>query len=435
MRTAGASWRFGHAVRRRAITGAITVGLVTGVLGSAGLAPGVGVAAAKTTSHKGSSHKITVHKATGSAVTIGLISDAGGSGGAGTGRLVEEGAQAATKYWNADLGGLEGHKVSLFVCEDQSTAAGGQSCASAMVKHEVVAVVAPFTVEGSTEVPTIVGAGIPYIVVTGVSTAELTTSGAYALEAGFPAYFGAMAMSAKEHGYKNVALLVDNTPASLQSVQTLGGIVYKAAGIDLQIVPVSPGTADVTSQLQTAVSGGADAVGVIGDLALCTAFLKGYEAKSLTLPRYVFPTCQDPSIEQSVTLDKALAGSYVPTTTMLSKADQKEYAAIVKAFLPRVSTNADVSSNQADGASSVLALANVMKASTQPVTAAGIKQAIASDKNVTIPLSGGLTFTCNGTAIPQLTSVCSSWAAIGTIHPGKLGTVTNVKVYKSTPLF
>jgi branched-chain amino acid transport system substrate-binding protein len=149
----------------------------------------------------------------------------------------------------------------------------------------------------------------------------------------------------------------------------------------------------------------------------------------------VFPTCQDPSIEQSVTLDKALAGSYVPTTTMLSKADQKEYAAIVKAFLPRVSTNADVSSNQADGASSVLALANVMKASTQPVTAAGIKQAIASDKNVTIPLSGGLTFTCNGTAIPQLTSVCSSWAAIGTIHPGKLGTVTNVKVYKSTPLF
>ena len=130
MRTAGASWRFGHAVRRRAITGAITVGLVTGVLGSAGLAPGVGVAAAKTTSHKGSSHKITVHKATGSAVTIGLISDAGGSGGARTGRLVEEGAQAATKYWNADLGGLEGHKVSLFVCEDQSTAAGGQSCAT-----------------------------------------------------------------------------------------------------------------------------------------------------------------------------------------------------------------------------------------------------------------------------------------------------------------
>ena len=167
-----------------------------------------------------------------------------------------------------------------------------------MVQHGVVAVVAPFTVEGPTEVPTIVGAGIPYIVVTGVSTVELTTPGAYALEAGFPAYFGAMAMSAKQHGYKNVALLVDSTPAALQSVQTLGGIVYKAAGVDLQIVPVTPGTADVTSQLQTAVSGGANAVGVIGDLTLCNSFLKGYETLHLTLPRYVLPTCQDPSIEQ-----------------------------------------------------------------------------------------------------------------------------------------
>ena len=86
-----------------------------------------------------------------------------------------------------------------------------------------------------------------------------------------------------------------------------------------------------------------------------------------------------------------------------------------------MSTNASVSSNQADGASSVLALANVMKGSTQPVTAAGIKLVMASAKNVTIPLSGGLTFTCNGTAIPQLTSVCSSWAALGTIQAGEVG--------------
>ena len=183
------------------------------------------------------------------------------------------------------------------------------------------------------------------------------------------------------------------------------------------------------------MSGGANAVGVIGDVTLCSSFLKGYEKLHLTLPRYVLPTCQDPSIEHSATLDKALAGSYVPTTTMTSKADQKEYAAIVKAFMPKVSTNANVSSNQAEGVPPVLALANVMKGSTQPVTAAGIKAQIAPAKNVTIPLSGGLTFTCNGTAIPQFNSVCSSWAAIGTIQPGKAGTVTKVKVLNPTPLY
>ena len=52
-----------------------------------------------------------------------------------------------------------------------------------------------------------------------------------------------------------------------------------------------------------------------------------------------------------------------------------------------------------------------------------------------IPLSGGLTFTCDGTAIPLLKSVCSSAAAIGVIQSGKSGKVTSVKVYNPTPLF
>jgi branched-chain amino acid transport system substrate-binding protein len=76
-----------------------------------------------------------------------------------------------------------------------------------------------------------------------------------------------------------------------------------------------------------------------------------------------------------------------------------------------------------------------MKGSTQPVTAAGIKATLATDKNVVIPLSGGLTFTCNGTAIPLLKDVCSSAAAIGVIQAGKTGKVSDIKVYNPTPLF
>ena len=76
-----------------------------------------------------------------------------------------------------------------------------------------------------------------------------------------------------------------------------------------------------------------------------------------------------------------------------------------------------------------------MKGSTQPVTAAGIKAQIGLAKNVVIPISGGLTFTCDGTAIPLLKSVCSSAAAIGVVQAGKAGKVTSIKVYNPTPLF
>jgi branched-chain amino acid transport system substrate-binding protein len=373
--------------------------------------------------------------ANGTPVTIGLISDAGGSAGVATGSLVEQGAKAAVAYVNKYQGGLEGHKIDLFICQNQGTPSGGQACANDMVQRGVVAVTVPFTGQGQTEVPTITGAGIPYITLSGASTAELTTPGAFTLEGGFPAALGAFALSAKQHHYTHVTFLVDNVPAAIQGAQVLGGLVFKAAGVGFTVIPVNTGTADMSPQLQTAVSGGADAVGMVGDVTFCSSFLQAYNTLALKLPKYVISTCQDPSILDSATLDKALAGSYVATTTHASASDLALYASIIEKYAPKVSTNPSVSSNQASGVAPVLALAAIMKGSTQPVTAAGIKTQAETATNVVIPLSGGLKFTCNGTAIALLKSVCSSAAAIGVIQAGKAGKVTNIKVYNPTPLF
>ena len=421
--TTGAIGRTGGRAKKIFATGLLAAGVVTAAtLTTAAI--GVGTAGAS-----------TPHPATLPAVTIGLISDGGGGSSIGTAPLVEQGAKAAVAYINKYEDGLEGHKVTLYICENQSTPAGGQTCANDMVQHGVVAVVEPFTGQGATEVPTIAGAGIPYITLSGASQAELTTAGAYDLTGGFPADLGAEALSAKQHGYKKVAFLVENVPAAIQGAQALGGIVFKAAGVGFSVVPINPGTADISPQLQSAVSGGADAVGMVGDVTLCSSFLQAYNTLSLKLPRYMISTCLDPSILDSATLDKAFAGSYVATTTQPSAADKALYAAIIKDFLPKVSTNPNVSSNQAAGVEPVLALSNIMKGSTQPVTAAGIKTQTETAKNVVIPLSGGLTFTCNGTAIPLLKSVCSSSAALGVVQSGKAGKVTSIKVYNPTPLF
>src|SRR3984957_10686975 len=245
------------------------------------MAAGVTVAGAGAASATGTSGA-----ATESPVTIGIITDGGGSSAIGTAALVAQGATAAVKYLNADLGGIEGHKVNLYVCENQSTPAGGQTCANDMVQKGVVAVVEPFTGQGQTEVPTIVGAGIPYITISGASTAELTSPGAYALEGGFPAYLGAMALSSKQHGIKKVAFLVENVPAAIQAAQALGSIVYKAAGVGYTVIPVNPGTADMSPQMQSAVSGGAQAVGMVGDVTFCSSFLQAYVTLDLKLPKY-----------------------------------------------------------------------------------------------------------------------------------------------------
>jgi branched-chain amino acid transport system substrate-binding protein len=423
----GAIGRTGGKARHVFATGLLAAGVMTAASVSTAI---VGVGTAGASNPLGAAHPATLP-----AVTVGLISDGGGSSSIGTAALVEQGAKAAVAYENQYQGGLEGHKISLYVCENQSTPAGGQTCANDMVQHGVVAVVEPFTGQGQTEVPTIVGAGIPYITISGASTAELTSPGAFAIEGGFPAYLGAEALSAKAHNLKKVALMVENVPAAIQGAQALGSLVFKAAGVGFSVVPINPGTADISPELQSAVSGGADAVGMVGDVTLCSSFLQAYNTLALKLPKYVLSTCQDPSILNSPTLDKALAGSYITTTTQASKSDLATYGAIIKKYDPKANPNPNISSNQADGVAPVLALAGIMKGSTQPVTAAGIKTQTGTAKNVVIPLSGGLTFTCDGTAIPLLKSVCSSSAAIGVIQAGKSGKVTQIKVYNPTPLF
>ena len=302
-----------------------------------------------------------------------------------------------------------------------------------MVQHGVAAVIEPFTGQGQTEVPTIVKAGIPYITMSGGSTAELTTPGAFALQGGFPAILGAMAMQAKQEGYKKVALLVSNVPSVVQATEGIGGIVFKAAGVGLQVVAVNPGTADMTPQLESAVSGGASAVGEAGDVTFCSSFLRAYAALGLHVPRYVVATCLDPSILDSPSLDKVMKGSWLAGAGTASAGNDAFYAAIVHRYAPKVNPNPNASANDLAGMLPVLSLAAIMKGSAQPVTALGILRQTEAARDVVLPMFGTVTFTCNGTAIPLLKSVCSSTAAVGVLGSGYQ--VSHIEIYDPTPLF
>jgi branched-chain amino acid transport system substrate-binding protein len=362
---------------------------------------------------------------------VGIIVDGGGAGAIGTAALVQQGAQMGVAYANAYKDGLDGHKINLVVCQNQETPAGGQACANQMVQDKVVAVVLPFTGEGATEVPTITKAGIPYITLSGASNQELMTPGAYDLTGGFPAELGAYALSAKAHGYSKFAMLVSNVPAAIQGAELLGDLVFKNAGVGYEVIPVNPGTADVTPQLEAAVKWGADAIGLTGDVTLCSSFLKGYQTLGLTEPKYLISTCLDPSIFS--TLGTELSGAYLDTTSNASTADDALYAAITAKFAPSVNGNPNVSAGQASGLVPVLSLLDIMSGYTGAVTPAAIKAQLALPTQRTVPLSGGITYVCDGKAIPLLPSVCSAESAVGTLS--STGAISGLQNYNPSALF
>ncbi len=232
-----------------------------------------------------------------------------------------------------------------------------------------------------------------------------------------------------------MTLIVENDPTVIQGTQILGGIVFKAAGVGLDVLTADPDATDLKPQLQQAVAGGASAVGVGGDAGFCSAFLTAYTALHVHLPRYVIATCLGPSIVNSRSLDKVLKGSWLAGAGTSNAKDDALYATIVHKYAPSVSPNPNVSAEDFAGLLPVLSLAAIMKdaPASQPVSAASILARTETAKNVAIPLFGSATFTCDGTAIPLLKSVCSSTSAIGMLGSGYR--VTHLRTYDPTALY
>ena len=342
-------------------------------------------------------------------------------------KRVEAGLQMARGYLNDYQGGIAGHPVQLFICQGSETPAGSQDCANQMVNKGVAAVVSAYSGQGAVITPILSKAGIPYVVLQGSSAAEFTTPGAFMLTGGFPSTLAGYAQYAKAHGVKKFALLTIDVPSAVQGAQGIGTIVFKNAGVGYQVVPVPVGTPDMTSQLQSAVSGGAGAIGVVGDLTFCAAWMQAYQTLGLSQAKYVLSTCIDPSNVKAYApvINGSVMASVV--TTDLQSPDAKLYAAIAQTYGKDVNPDPNVSSGQSIGVSTLLSFARALKGFTGDPTPAAVLAAFKATKNVPLFLGGGATFTCDGKQVSILPNVCSGDVQVGLLNDqGRLEKATLV---------
>lgn len=342
--------------------------------------------------------------ATGSPITIGVMSEAGGGTLDAQAALGEKGVSIAQQYVNEYLGGINGHKLDVFVCDTKVTPAGAQDCANQFIEKGVSAVVYSTGSQGS-HVPILTAAGIPIIAGNGSSNEELTTPGVFILTGGYPGNLGAFAVDARDRGIKKFANIVIDVPAATGAAQALGSIVFGNMGVDYEVITAPPGTPDLTPQLQQAVSSGADALMATGDLTFCTSFFQAYDTLQLTATKYVVVTCNDPTVVQA--LPNALKGALQPTLTA-SGPDTELYAAMVKKYGDdSINPDPTLSSGVAGGVSSIMNFVNALQGYTGDGSAASILEHM---KGATgqLFLSGGLGFKCDGTAIPILPNICSA---------------------------
>jgi branched-chain amino acid transport system substrate-binding protein len=351
-------------------------------------------------------------EATGTPVKIGLINNEGSSPTAEP--SLGDAAVAAADYANAELGGIGGHPIKVYRCSESENTASATACANEMVQDNVATVVIGSTGYGANMVPIIAKAGIPYVSVTGSATQELTTPGTFMWSGGYEATLLGFAKYAAQHGYKKVTAYVIDVPAALAGATSLGDPVFKAAGVSLSVEPVPADVPDATAQVTAGLGGNPGAVAIIADEGTCTSILKALNVVNPSIPVLVNTSCMTTSAVQA--LGSAMNGVKVFGASA-PQADDPE-AELYRYVMAKYAPTANVTGYTVTGYQSMLGLVRATAGLKGTPTPASITAAIKAAKDVPLPDGAGLTFSCNGNAIPGLTSVCSAGEVVVTVQNG-----------------
>ncbi|NKY54375.1 ABC transporter substrate-binding protein [Nocardia vermiculata] len=400
--------RGGRACHRRALAGFSALVLL-GALGATACSSDNGsnndaVAGAATT-------VLPDDPATDAPVKVGFISTEGGA----VVSLPEmrEGAQAAVEYLNKNGGGLAGHSVDLVVCKQQEEPTSATKCANELVEQKVAAVLSPGTSQGAVIVPIVAGAGIPYITLNGVSQVELTSPESASLSAGLPGTVTAMAQAAKKENMKSFTLFASDGGGIGAMINAMGAPIFQAAGVELKVVPIALGVPDPTPLVTSGLSSKPDGVSVIADAATCTSVYKAIQTTDPEVRKVYIPTCLDPAVTAIIGMDAVQGSIGITATDYLSdRPDSVLYRSVLQQYAPK----ANVTGAASSGYQIVMALAGATANMQGQADPAGIAQALKTAKNVEMPAGGGVRFTCDGTAVPQMSSICSRQMLIGTIN-------------------
>jgi branched-chain amino acid transport system substrate-binding protein len=349
--------------------------------------------------------------AQGQPVKIGFVSTEGGA----VVSLPEmrEGAEAAVQYVNNNGGGLAGRPIELVVCKQQEEPTSASACANQFVEQKVSAVLSPGTSQGPAIVPAVIGAGIPYVTLNGVSPIELTSPQVASLSAGLPGTLTAAATAAQQGDMKKFTIFASDGGGIAGMIEQMGTPIFGGFGVELSVVPIALGTPDPTPVVTAGLADNPDGVTVISDAATCTSVLKAVQTTAPTLKKVLIPTCLDKNVVKAVGIDSLKGNIGITATDSLSdRPDSVLYRSVLAEYAPDLSPTGYGSS----GYQSVMALVGAAAGMTGGVDAASIGAALRAAQNVEMPAGGGITFTCDGTAFPMMPSICSRQMLIGEIN-------------------
>ena len=344
------------------------------------------------------------HTASGAPVKVGIINDEGGT--AESWPEIRIGAQAAVAYGNQYLGGIAGRPVQLDVCESKGTPASSAACANQMIADHVVSVLHGIDSDSGTTAQTLMNAGIPVISTAPASSQEELGTLSFSLTGGATAFIAAMGQWMAQQHYKSSVFFAENAPGGAALWTSAVGFLQKL-GIATKLVLVDPAAADLTPQMDAAVTQHPDFYWMTGDSGTCLSFLRAYRAAGSPGHFGLIGQCGVPQVVSAVSLAGAIEPGYA-VPSLGSGYESRLYRAVLSAYAPGTNPGgtADV------GYTMALGLIRAMHGLTGAVTTKTITAQLRAAKNVPLPAAPDVTFTCNGQQVPPFPAPCSDTVLI-----------------------
>lgn len=260
---------------------------VAALLTACGSSSSGGSVTADSNSAATSGIRVVSHPATGSPITIGIISIPGQP-------EFPDGVRAAIKYLNAEAKGLQGHRIDVQECSSPPTAQQDITCANQMVAAHAVAVILGEDVTADSAFPIYQRAGIPVLSPRGDTNQEFVNPVGLALGPGVPGVLAAFAGYARNTLHARTVGIV-SAPVTPDIKAQIDGPLH-AAGLATVYAPFDETNPNFTASFAAAQAKGASVIAL--DIDNNSACIPALSALKAVHPTYkVFEIiCSDDSV-------------------------------------------------------------------------------------------------------------------------------------------
>ncbi|CAN5174946.1 hypothetical protein BH11ACT2_BH11ACT2_22320 [soil metagenome] len=206
---------------------------------------------------------------------------------------IKTGATAAVKRVN-DAGGINGKKIDLISCDDNSSANGATACGRQAVQEGVAAVVGSFTLFGDNIVPLLESAKIPYVLPVAISHLETTSTISFPImSASAPAAADLLAL--KKQGCSTIVFASSQNAQSQDTFAKNTKPLAAQVGVKVAAVLYPPSTTDYTGVAAQIVDAG-DCVVYGGGAAETAAIIPAIKQTGKQITQVVLSTIGLPEV-------------------------------------------------------------------------------------------------------------------------------------------